>query len=118
MVLLPDGRWRYGFDGGTFIGSGLGGQCQTSGYHAGRYLIEGTVMDDVGFPVAGAAIRLGNFVVFSDSTGKFWLRVKKDHAVPVAVLPNEFAAPGNWELVAAPPLATPGALVRITVTRR
>jgi hypothetical protein len=116
--LLPDGRWRYGADGGAFIGNGLGspGNRATSA-HQGEYLITGSVLDDKGQPVSGAAIRLGKDLVFSDNTGVFFWRVKHERAVSLAVVPSEFCVPGAWEVVTAPERAIPGEPVRIVVRR-
>jgi hypothetical protein len=116
--LTPDGRWRFGGDGSTFIGSGFGSPEHSSSYRAGKYLISGTVTDEQGQPVIGVAIRLAKKdLVFSDSTGQFWLRVKKDKPLPLAVVPAEFPAPGCWAVVTAPEQAVPGSPVHIVVRR-
>jgi len=46
------------------------------------------------------------------------VRVKKDVAQTLAVLPAVFAAPGDWEVVTAPAEAAPGTHVEIEVARK
>ena len=114
----PSGKIRYGVDGGMFLGSGLGGPGRTVTYqNNGKFRIEGKVVDENGQPVSGAAIRLGKDVVFTDANGTFFLRVKHDEAVPLAVVPGEFTNPGQWVTVTAPEQTGPGELVKIVVRR-
>jgi len=116
--LLPDGRWRWGAYGGTFIGSGLGSPDHAGSYHSsGKYLITGQVVDKKGQPVSGAALKIGKDMTFSDSSGRFFLRVKRKHAVALAVLPGEFTGPGHWRAVIAPGDAAPGDPIVITVEK-
>ena len=112
----PSGKIRYGVDGGMFLGSGLGGPGRTVTYqNTGKFRIEGTVVDEKGQPVSGAAIRLGKDLVFSDASGNFFLRVKHNTAVPLAVVPGEFTSSGSWAVVSVPLAASPGGTVRIVV---
>jgi hypothetical protein len=101
-----------------FLGSGLGGPGRTVTFqNMGKYRIEGVVVDEQGLPVAGAAIRLGKEFVFSDAAGNFFLHVKRDMAVPLAVVPGEFTSPGSWVVVSAPGRATPGESVKVIARR-
>jgi hypothetical protein len=114
----PSGKIRYGIDGGMFLGSGLGGPSRTVTYqNTGKYRIEGTVVDETGQPVSGAAIRLGKDLVFTDNAGTFFLRVKHERAVSLTVVPDEFTNPGRWMMVTAPDHADPGEKVKIVVRR-
>lgn len=115
----PSGKIRFGVDRGTFLGSGLGGPSRTvTNQNTGKYRIEGTVVDEKGQPVSGAAMRIGKDLVFSDATGAFFLRVKNERAVALAVVPLEFTAPGVWATVTAPENIIPGEPVKIVVRRR
>jgi hypothetical protein len=117
--VTPDGKVRYGIDGTTFLGEGLGGTShQGCCCCNGKYLITGEVRDDQGQPVAGAALRIGKEMVFTDSAGTFFLRVNRDRPVPLAVMPEEFTAPGIWLVVTAPANAVPAFTARIVVRRQ
>jgi hypothetical protein len=113
----PSGKIRYEVGGGMFIGSGIGGPNRVNSFqNTGKFLISGTVVDGDSQPVAGAAIKLGKDLVFSDSTGQFFLRVKRgDRAVPLAVIPEEFTAPGQWVVVSAPKEIVSGTSCNIVV---
>jgi hypothetical protein len=114
----PSGKIRYGVDGGMFLGSGLGGSGRTVSYqNTGKFRIEGTVVDETGQPVSGAAIRLGKDLVFTDDAGTFFLRVKHERAVSLTVVMDEFTNPGQWMMVTAPDHANPGEKVKIIVRR-
>jgi hypothetical protein len=67
-----------------------------------KFLVEGTVKDEQGDPVEGAALRIGKEVVYSDSTGVFLVRMGKHGPFPLAVVPDEFIANGVYEAVSAP----------------
>ena len=84
----------------------------------GKFVIAGTVVDEHGQPVEGAAIQLrGGAVVYSDSQGKFFARVKHDKPAALVVLLQEFAAPGRWAVTACPVDAAPGTEVLIKLRR-
>ncbi|MDQ3208615.1 MAG: hypothetical protein M3Q37_08395, partial [Gemmatimonadota bacterium] len=100
----PDGSVDYSASGSTFLymGSFGGAQPQQVGGRMARYVIRGTVRDDQGQPVEGAAVEVGSDVVFTNSTGEFFLRVGRPTRSPVKVLIGEFLLPGQWEVVSAP----------------
>lgn len=100
----PDGSVDYSASGSTFLymGSFGGAQPQQVGGRMARYVIRGTVRDDQGQPVEGAAVEVGSNVVFTNSTGEFFLRVGRPTRSPVKVLIGEFLLPGQWEVVSAP----------------
>jgi hypothetical protein len=82
----------------------------------GKFVITGTVVDEHGQPVEGAAIQLaGGAVVYSDSQGKFFARVKHNRAIVLNVLVNEFAAPGHWAVTSCTVNGQPGidAVIRL-----
>jgi hypothetical protein len=85
---------------------------------SGKFMIAGAVLDEQGQPVEGVAIQLQRgAVVYSDSQGKFFARVKRDKPVALVVLLQEFAAPGRWALVSCPADAAPGTEVLIKLRR-
>lgn len=70
-------------------------------------------------PVMGCAIEVGKGIIaYSNTQGEWSVRVKKATPLPLAVLTAVFAAPGSWEVVASPEIATPGAMVEVKVKRK
>ena len=72
-----------------------------------RYLVEGTVVDESGAPIDGAAVEIGSAVVVTDSRGRFFVRTSSRREAPVRVLLDEFLATGQFEVVSSPPTAKP-----------
>jgi hypothetical protein len=114
----PDGAVDYSASGSTFLymGSFGGVQPQQVGGRIARYVIRGSVKDEAGSPVEGAALDLGGEVVFTNSRGEFLLRVKRPSRYPLKVLPREFLLPGSWEVVTAPIEVTAGEETRAQPT--
>ena len=104
----PDGTVDYSASGRTFLYLGAfgGAQPQQIGGSMARYVVRGSVRDEAGQPVEGAALHLNDQVVYSNSAGEFFLRTKHPQHYSLAVVPEEFLLPGRWELVQAPPEVT------------
>jgi len=100
----PDGSVDYSASGSTFLymGSFGGAQPQQVGGRMARYVIRGAVHDEEGQAVEGAAVEIGGEVVFTNSSGEFFLRVGRPTRSAVKVLTGEFLLPGQWEVVNAP----------------
>ncbi|HKP49881.1 MAG TPA: carboxypeptidase-like regulatory domain-containing protein, partial [Gemmatimonadales bacterium] len=100
----PDGTVDYSASGSTFLymGSFGGIQPQQIGGTMARYVVQGTVRDDSGNPVDGAAVKLNDEVVYTNSAGEFFVRVKHPEHYTLAVATEEFLLPGRWEVVSAP----------------
>jgi hypothetical protein len=117
---LPTGQTKYTAYASTWAHGPLHLQAadthHTTHSKAGRYMLQGTVVDRKGKPVTGAAVALGKETVWSDSEGAFFVRQRKAQPVLVHVLPKEFSAPGTWVVVAAPDTAQPGQPVTIIVS--
>jgi hypothetical protein len=107
--IRPDGAVDYSASGSTFLymGSFGGVQPQPLGSPMARYVVRGTVRDQLGNSVEGAALDFGGEVVFTNSSGEFFLRTKHSRRFPVKVLTEEFLLPGRWEVVSAPSEVTP-----------
>jgi hypothetical protein len=84
------------------MGSFGGAQPQQVGGRMARYVIRGSVRDEEGNGVEGAAVEIGSEVVFTNSTGEFFLRVGRPTRTAVRVLLGEFLLPGQWEILSAP----------------
>jgi hypothetical protein len=106
----PDGSVDYSASGRTFLymGSFGGMQPQQLGGRMGRYVVRGTVVEENGNPVEGAAIEIGTEVVFTNSAGQFFHRLGRPGRSAVKVLTAEFLLPGQWEVVSAPAEAVAG----------
>jgi len=120
----PDGRVNYTGSASTFFYAGdvLTGPARPVEIKFERYIVQGTVVDESGTPVDGAAIEVGNALVFTDSRGRFFHRVSSTRAIPLRVLLDDFIATGQFEVVEVPASATPGTEresipVRIVVRR-
>ena len=84
---------------------GLGGiqpQQVGTGGSMGRYVVRGVVRDELGHPVEGAALDIGGQVVFTNSAGEFFVRMRQPRQYDLAIRLEEFLFPGRWELVSAP----------------
>jgi hypothetical protein len=102
--IRPDGAVDYSASGSTFLymGSFGGVQPQQVGGRMARYVLRGTVRDEAGKPIEGAALDLGGEVVFTNSGGEFFLRAKNPRRFALKILTDEFLLPGRWEVVHAP----------------
>jgi hypothetical protein len=99
---------------GNFAGLAMNNHSYSVG---GKFIIAGTVVDEHGQPMEGAAIQLPGGVVYSDSQGKFFARMKHNKPSALVVLLHEFAAPGRWAVTTCPAEAAPGIEVLIKLRR-
>jgi hypothetical protein len=110
-TLAPDGRVRYTFGGTTYLYryNGLLPSFGQSGdsYKFPKYLVQGVVKDEQGRPLSGAAIQLGQDVIYTDGTGHFLYRTRKHHSMSFSVVPEQFLLPGVYEVIEAPKEVTP-----------
>jgi len=60
------------------------------------------VRDDAGNPIEGAAIRVGDTLVFTNSDGEFFLRTRKPRSLPLEVAFTEFLNPAIFRVISAP----------------
>ncbi|HEY7099789.1 MAG TPA: hypothetical protein VH437_23905 [Terriglobales bacterium] len=102
--IAPDGRMRYAFGLATFLYryQGMVSWGSQDTYSFPKYVIQGTVKDVQGNPIQGAALRIGNDVVYSDDTGHFLLRLRKKQECALQVAPDEFMTNDYFEVVKAP----------------
>ncbi|MEZ0333510.1 MAG: hypothetical protein ACAI18_05850, partial [Gemmatimonadales bacterium] len=78
--IQPDGSVDYAASGSTFLYmGGFGGvqpnQVGNGGF--GRYIVRGSVRDEAGAPVEGAALAIGGEVAFTNSSGEFFVRTRR-----------------------------------------
>jgi hypothetical protein len=100
----PTGHLRYTFGMSTYLYrmNGMISTSRSESFSIAKFVVEGTVKDDQGNPVEGAALRIGKEVVYSDSTGLFLVRMSKHGPFPLTIVPDEFIANGIYEAVSAP----------------
>lgn len=123
--VTPDGRVNYAGSASTFyyIGDIGSGGVQPVEIRFERFIVEGRVVDEESRPVDGAAIAVGDEILFTDSHGRFFVRLASSKPLPLRVLPDEFLTPGQFDVVSAPSSAAPrrehqSSPVRIVVKRR
>lgn len=103
--IQPDGSVDYAASGSTFLYMGAFGGVrpnQIGGGTFARYLIRGMVRDEAGAPVEGAALDFGGEMTFSNSSGEFFVRVRRPKHYPLVIKLDEFLLAGRWAVVAAP----------------
>jgi hypothetical protein len=102
--VTPLGQVRYTSYATAFAYRGVapGGGSIVAGGAVHPYIVHGTVVEQKGDPVRGAAIFIDNELVFTDSRGYFALRRKKAAEMLLAVALNDFILPGNYAVVSAP----------------
>jgi hypothetical protein len=107
--VTPDGRVNYTGSASTFFYAGdvLGGGNRPVEIKFERYIVEGTVVDESGVAVDGAAIDVGGSTVFTDSRGRFFVRRASRRTAALRVLVDEFIAIGRFEVVSAPAAVKP-----------
>ncbi len=103
--IAPDGHLRYAFGASTYLyrirGMMLSAQSAET-FSMAKYLARGTVEDDQGLPIEGAALRIGHQLVYTDSGGHFQLRLAKHGPFPLTVVPEEFLTSVMYRVVSAP----------------
>jgi hypothetical protein len=101
--VAPDGHLRYSFGASTYLYRFRGMMtAQSETFSIAKYVVQGTVKDDHGDPVEGAALHIGKEVVYSDSSGHFLARLSKHGPFALSVAPEEFIPNGVYEAVSAP----------------
>lgn len=102
--VAPDGHLRYSFGASTYLYRfrGMAPGAQSDTFSIAKYLVQGTVKDDQGVPVEGAALHIGKEVAYTDSSGRFMVRFSKRGPFSLKVVPEEFINNGMFEAVSAP----------------
>jgi hypothetical protein len=104
----PDGKLRYTASLSTLLTPNLrlANRDEKQAPKMGEYVIRGHVRDEHGSPVEGAAVLLGEQMVFSNAAGEFSLRLTKPQQVPLTVATQEFLSPLHFTVVSAPSTVT------------
>ena len=99
-----DGHLRYTASGDTLLTTkfrAAGSNGEDSFKHL-RYMVRGHVQDQTGRPIEGAAIRIGEQLVFTSEDGKFFVRRNKAGNLTLEVVLTEFLNSTPFHLVLAP----------------
>ena len=75
---------------------------QESAFTHLRYVARGHVRDDMGNPVEGAAIRVGDQVLLTNADGEFFIRQRKAATLPLEIVFGEFLNAAGFRVVSAP----------------
>jgi hypothetical protein len=102
--VTPLGRVRYTAYATSWayrgLSAGAGSSVPSGAFY--NYVVRGRVLDAAGQPVRGAALRIENEIVFTDSQGRFLHRMKKPRELPFSVALEDFMLPGRYVVVSAP----------------
>ncbi|HEU4941530.1 MAG TPA: hypothetical protein VFT97_07935, partial [Candidatus Eisenbacteria bacterium] len=98
----PTGRVRYTAQGSQFVYKGASAAPKVPEFGIPDNVIRGTVQDDAGSAISGAALQIGDELVFTDSQGAFFVRMKKAKDYPIVILYDEFLGPGRYEALYVP----------------
>ena len=93
-------RFLYLGGAGDISARPLGGRIE-------RYVVRGVVRDEEGRGVAGAALTVGGESVYTDSNGRFFVRVANGRAVDLVVAFDGFLTTGQFSVVRAPAQVVP-----------
>ncbi len=103
--VAPDGHLRYSFGASSYLyrvrGMMLNARSADT-FSIAKYVVRGTVKDDQGLPVEGAALRIGREFAYTDSSGHFLVRFARHGPFPLTVAPEEFLASVAYQVVSAP----------------
>jgi hypothetical protein len=109
--LDPAGRTRYtaavrGVQFGTRQASPGNPPSRSSVVSLPRFIVSGIVQDESGDPVSGIAVDIGGEMIFSDSSGRFFVRKKSGGEYPLRVLFDQSLNPREWVEISAPKQVT------------
>ena len=102
-----DGRLRYSAGASTLLVHNFqhGGSSNDT-FNFSKYIVRGHVRDESGAPIEGAALRIGDELVYSNAFGEFMARQKKAGQLRLEVVLPEFLNGLSFRVVAAPPTVT------------
>jgi hypothetical protein len=100
----PSGQLRYTAAGNSVLTSNFRPRASESerNFKRLRYVVRGRVQDEQGQPIEGAALMVGDEVVYTNAAGEFFVRRKTSGTLAVQVRLAEFLNPGSFRLVQCP----------------
>ncbi|MBS1800556.1 MAG: hypothetical protein JSS95_12115 [Acidobacteria bacterium] len=101
--VAPDGSLLYTTEAEGTISPEIAGNSTVAPRHImGQMVLRGRVVDSTGQPIMGAALLIDQLTVYTDSQGYFYVRERKPHQHPLAVLVDQFLDGGLYRVVSAP----------------
>jgi hypothetical protein len=101
--VAPDGSLLYTAEAEGTISPEITGNSNIAPRHVmGQMVLRGRVVDSTGQPIMGAALLIDQLPVYTDSQGYFYVRERKPHQHPLAVLVDQFLDGGLYKVVSAP----------------
>jgi hypothetical protein len=103
----PTGQLRYTAAGNGVLTTNFRPRADESqrSFKRLRYLVRGRVEDEKSQPVEGAALQIGDELVFTNAAGEFFIRERGGVTLPLQVRLPEFLNPGNFRVISCPPTA-------------
>jgi carboxypeptidase family protein len=104
-VVTPAGKLKYTATAGDYLyrmGNAGSSADKNAAAAFSDHVVRGCVTDESGQPIAGAALHIDGAVAYTDSEGKFLVRMKKAQTYAFKVALDEFVTPSLYEVVSAP----------------
>lgn len=100
----PNGRLRYTTSASNsfYRYAGLTPKEKGGPPRIGKYVVKGRVIDEGGNPVVGAALQVDGLVAFTDSQGRFLVRLTKRGQASLRLLFDNFLTAVPYEMKSAP----------------
>ena len=103
-----DGKLRYSAGASTLLVHNFQHGANEGPGSISKYIVRGHVRDESGAPIEGAALRIGDEIVYTNAFGEFLLRQKKAGELRLEVALGEFFNTFPFKVVAAPPTVIAG----------
>lgn len=98
----PTGIVGYTFRFTTFGARAPRGGDANLGVHVGNSVLTGSVVDEGGIPISGAALLIDAHHLYTGADGTFSFRERHSSPHLLRVLPEEFLTPGSFIVTSAP----------------
>jgi hypothetical protein len=104
--VASDGQLRYTASAGSyFYGQQASPLQRGATFRAPKYIVRGRVVDEHGEGVSGAALSVGDQVLLTDDSGRFFVRMSHAQSYKLAVLLEQFVNPKIFQIAFCPPEA-------------
>jgi hypothetical protein len=102
----PTGHLRYTLSVHSLMWHGQNSGPLTEHVEMERAIMRGCVLDENGDQIEGAALLIDKKLVYTDSSGCFFLRERRPHTHSLQIVLTLFLAGGNWHVISAPSTIT------------